>query len=185
MEVDPLIRIGVAHYQFEAIHPFRDGNGRMGRLIIPLFLCQEELLQTPVLYVSHFFEEHKVEYQKKLHGVDTDQNWIAWLNFFLTAVETQARTTTEMARSIQNLYEEMKKNIIPGIKSHHAIELLDLIFSRPVTGAEKVRQVINAKSKVTTYTLLNKFVEKGVLQEIKIGRKKIYYFKKLMTILRR
>jgi Fic family protein len=78
-ESDPLIRIGVAHYQFEAIHPFLDGNGRIGRLIVPLFLCQVEMLQAPVLYISHHLEQHKREYQTLLHRVDTNQEWIPWL----------------------------------------------------------------------------------------------------------
>lgn len=184
-EPDPLIRIGVAHYQFEAIHPFRDGNGRIGRLIIPLFLCQEEILQTPVLYVSHYLEQHKVEYQRLLHRVDTHQEWTEWLRYFLKATETQAKITTRMAKDIQELYERLKADVIPKISSKHTITVLDLIFSRPVLTAAHVREAIQARSKGTTYNLLEKFVEAGVLHEIAYNRKEKYYsFTALRGIIR-
>ena len=96
-ESDPLVRVGVAHYQFEAIHPFKDGNGRIGRLVIPLFLCQEGILNNPVLYISDYFEENKKEYLHLLHKVDTDQAWEEWLNFFLEAIEKQAKITASKA----------------------------------------------------------------------------------------
>lgn len=184
-EADVLVRIGVAHYQFEAIHPFMDGNGRIGRLVIPLFLCQEEVLQTPVLFISHHLEEHKVEYQRLLHAVDTDQEWIPWLKFFLTAVEVQAKRTTIMAKEIQALYERLKKDVVGKIRSQHAIAVLDAIFKNPIVTAANVREVIDASSKGTTYNLMSKFVEAGVLREYPgPGRENIYVFSELIRILR-
>ena len=183
-ETDTLIRIGVAHYQFEAIHPFMDGNGRIGRLIIPLFLCQEGVLQTPVLFISHYFEEHKVEYQRLLHGVDTNQSWVPWLKFFLTAVESHAKKTTIMAKEIHGLYERLKGGVVGKIRSQHAMSILDVIFKQPVVSASNVREVIKAKSKGTTYNLINKFVNAGVLTEHKIGRESVYVFNELLDILK-
>ncbi len=185
-ETDVLIRIGVAHYQFEAIHPFSDGNGRIGRLIIPLFLCQEEVLGTPVLYISHYFEEYKVEYQRLLHRVDTDQDWIPWLKFFLTAVEVQAKKTTQMAKDIDNLYKEMKQEVVTKIKSQHTITFLDEIFRRPYITANTIRGVLKAKTKGTTYNLIKKFVDLGILKEYKgSGRiESVYVFSELLRILR-
>ncbi|MCX6762981.1 MAG: Fic family protein [Candidatus Moranbacteria bacterium] len=184
IENDILVRIGIAHYQFEAIHPFLDGNGRIGRLIIPLFLCQVGMLPAPVLFISHHLEEHKVEYQRLLHKVDTDQDWTLWLKFFLTAVEVQARTTIKMAKEIQELYERSKNKIIENIRSRHSITVLDVIFARPIITANNIREELKAKSKGTTYNLLEKFVKEGILKEYRIGRESIYLFSDLLKILR-
>lgn len=184
-EPDPLIRIGVAHYQFEAIHPFMDGNGRIGRLIIPLFLCQEGILNPPVLYVSHYLEQYKVEYQRLLHEVDTKQDWTPWLKFFLKAVEGQAKITTLMAKDIQDLYEQLKIEVVGKIRSQHAIAMLDLIFRKPILTAANVREIISARSKGTTYNLLDKFIQAGVLKEYGgMGKEKIYGFTALRKIIR-
>lgn len=185
IEFDTLIRIGVAHYQFEAIHPFLDGNGRIGRLIIPLFLCHAGALQAPVLYISHYLEQHKVEYQRLLHKVDTDQEWIPWLKFFLVAIESQANQTTQMAKDIQNLYEKLKKELSENIRSQHTIAILDAIFTQPYFVAKSIQGAISAKSRGTTYNILQKFVRQGVLKEIKNfeGRESLYVFSDLMRIL--
>ncbi|KND46985.1 MAG: hypothetical protein AB199_00955 [Parcubacteria bacterium C7867-004] len=185
MEPDALIRIGVAHYQFEAIHPFMDGNGRIGRLIIPLFLRQTGMLQTPVLYISHYLEQYKVEYQRLLHRIDTDQEWTEWLKFFLRAVEEQAKITTTMAKNIQDLYERLKVTVVGEIRSQHSIAMLDLIFSRPILTASHVRDAISARSKGTAYNLLEKFVAAGVLTELKTsGKEKFYGFSELRKLIR-
>lgn len=188
-EPDPLIRIGVAHYQFEAIHPFMDGNGRIGRLIIPLFLFQEGILNTPVLYISHYLEQYKVEYQRLLHEVDIRQDWTPWLKFFLKAVEGQAKITTSMAKSIQDLYEQLKVEVVGEIRSQHAIATLDLIFRKPILTAANVKEIISARSKGTTYNLLDKFVKAGVLKEydgigIGKGKERVYGFTALLKIIR-
>lgn len=184
-EPDPLIRIGVAHYQFEAIHPFLDGNGRIGRLIIPLFLCQVGILQTPVLYISHYLEKYKVEYQRLLHNVDLRQDWNPWLKFFLKAVEEQAHMTTGMAKAIQALYEKLKMETVRDIRSRHAITVLDLIFKRPVITAAHVQSAIRASSKVTAYNLIDKFVKAGVLKHyLTISREKYFVFSDLRKIIR-
>ncbi|MEK7177022.1 MAG: Fic/DOC family N-terminal domain-containing protein [Patescibacteria group bacterium] len=184
-EQDALIRIGVAHYQFEAIHPFMDGNGRIGRLIIPLFLCQEGILQTPVLYVSHFFEKYKVEYQRLLHDVDLSQEWTPWLKFFLKAVEAQAKITTAMAKEIQTLYEQLKNDTVIKIRSQHAITVLDLMFRKPILTASHVRDAVSARSKGTAYNLLDKFVQAGVLKEVfVIGKERFYGFTELRKIIK-
>lgn len=186
VENDPLIRIGVAHYQFEAIHPFMDGNGRIGRLIIPLFLYQEGLLQTPVLYISHHLEKHKVQYQDLLHKVDTDQDWTNWLRFFLIAVRAQAKITTDMANEILNLYKLLKDRVAEKIRSRYTLAILDEIFRQPIITANSIRAVIKAKSKVTTYNLIKRFISEGILQEIKSSKgETVYIFSDLMKIIRR
>jgi len=185
LEEDVLIRIGIAHYQFEAIHPFLDGNGRIGRLIVPLFLCQEGTLKEPVLYISHYLEAHKVEYQRLLHKVDTDKDWIAWLSFFLTAIEVHARETAKLAEEIQNLYERLKNEVVIEIRSKYSMAVLDIIFSHPIVSARTIIRAIDAKSKGTTYSLIEKFVEAGVLREMSMpGREKLYIFPELLKLIR-
>ncbi len=186
IEKDLLVRIGVAHYQFEAIHPFLDGNGRIGRLIIPLFLCQEKMLQAPVLYISHFLEKNKIQYQSLLHNIDTDEEWIPWLKFFLIAVKEQAKMTASMAIEILNLYEELKGKTTENIRSQHSITVLDVIFKSPILSAMEIKVAIKAKSKATTYNLIKKFVGQGILSEVYMqGKEKIYICDSLMKIIRR
>src|SRR5205085_7405751 len=102
-EQDELVQIGIAHYQFEAIHPFRDGNGRIGRLLIPLMLYKQKRLSYPVIYISEFLERYKDEYHRLLHGVDEKQDWNAWLEFFLGGLTMQAHNTTITALKILQL----------------------------------------------------------------------------------
>jgi len=109
IEKDSLVQIGVAHYQMEAIHPFRDGNGRVGRLLIPLFLYQREMLSWPLLYISEYFEKNRADYYHYLRGVTQRGDWIGWLKFFLLALITQSlKTQTSIAR-IMDLNERLKK----------------------------------------------------------------------------
>ncbi len=182
-ETDVLVRIGVAHYQFEAIHPFKDGNGRMGRLIIPLFLCQEGTLDAPVLYISDFFEENKDEYLHLLHKVDTDQAWEEWLNFFLTAVESQAKLTTSKVRKVMELYDRLKRDVIPGVRSRYGVPVLDLLFEQPVISASNIKTAIKATSNNTPYYLIEKFKVAGILKDaFTAGREKVYVFRELFNI---
>jgi Fic family protein len=186
IEPDPLIRVGVAHYQFEAIHPFKDGNGRIGRLVIPLFLCQEEILTSPVLYISDYFEENKKEYLHLLHKVDTSQAWEEWLSFFLRAVEKQAKITAQKAREVISLYESFKKDKIPLLKSRHAITVLDLLFEQPVVSASNIKLALKVSSNNTAYYMLEKFRKAEILREITSGRReKLYVFEELFRIINR
>src|SRR5205085_4315138 len=130
-EQDELVQIGIAHYQFEAIHPFRDGNGRIGRLLIPLMLYKQKRLSYPVIYISEFLERYKDEYHRLLHGVDEKQDWNAWLEFFLGGLTMQAHNTTITALKILQLYDDLK-NRVATIGSRYGINLLDLIFKQPI-----------------------------------------------------
>lgn len=183
-EDDLLIRIAVAHYQFEAIHPFMDGNGRIGRLLIPLFLYHEGVLPHPILYISGYFEEHKKEYQLLLREVDQNENWEEWIRFFLVSVASQANKTRETAKEIQNLYETLKKDVAQ-LKSVFGINLLDEIFISPVISFSKIKDKLGCKSNQTVYNTINKFIKKKILSPFgKSERNKLFVFSALVEILK-
>lgn len=184
LEKDVLIQIGVAHYQFEAIHPFMDGNGRIGRLLIPLFLYQRKRLSHPLLYISEYFEENRRDYYDLLNGVSEKGDWEHWLRFFLYAVATQSTKTQVTVLKIHNLYTKLKGEL-SGINAVYAVNLLDIIFATPIISFVSIKKRIKAKSYQTIYNLLDKFVKADILKEMP-GRKRnrIFVFKQLVDILK-
>lgn len=137
----PLIRIGLAHSQFETIHPFLDGNGRIGRLLITFFLCEKGILQKPVLYLSHFFKENRQEYYEHLQRVRDKGEWENWLKFFLRGVGAVAAQATQTARNIVALRETHRALVLDkfGSSGANAIRLLEQLYRRPtitVNGAK-------------------------------------------------
>lgn len=131
-EKDRLVQLAIIKAQFELIHPFLDGNGRLGRMLVPLFLFEKELLSSPMFYLSGYFETHREVYYAKLQAISQKKDWNGWIQFFLTAVLEQARINTDKTRSILDLYERMKRDI-PGItRSQYAIQAIDALFDRPV-----------------------------------------------------
>ena len=181
-EQDPLVQIAVAHYQFEAIHPFLDGNGRIGRLVIPLFLCDRGLLPNPILYISEYFETHRDAYIDALRAVEEEKDWNGWIRFFLKGLHIQAARTRESVSKIMALYETLRGRINEyGLV--YGIPMLDAIFIRPVVHYKYLKHVLGA-SPQTIYNLLDKFVEEQILFQL-AGRKRnrIYIFKELLELL--
>ncbi|AJE02090.1 Fic family protein [Geobacter pickeringii] len=131
-DVDILVQTAVAHAQFELIHPFKDGNGRIGRLLIPLFLYQKRALGSPMFYLSEYLEAHRDQYYGRLQAISRGDDWTGWVAFFLEAVTDQARANTDRVRAILALYEEMKQQITVLTRSQHAITVLDTLFDRPI-----------------------------------------------------
>ena len=130
---DPLVQLAVVHAQFELIHPFLDGNGRMGRLVIPLFLAEKGLLSTPMFYLSEWFESHRDEYYKRLQSLSGDElSWNGWIDYFLNAVEGQATKNVATAQKILALYENLKGRILELTRSQWGVPILDAMFKRPV-----------------------------------------------------
>jgi Fic family protein len=183
-EKDPLVQIGIAHYQLEAIHPFRDGNGRVGRLLIPLFLYQREMLSSPLLYISEYFEKNRRDYYDCLRAVTERGDWEGWLKFFLLALITQSLKTQTSILKIMSLNERLKKEIVES-NSVYAANLLDFIFSSPVVTFAKIKDKLKTKNPQTIYNLLEKFTQMGILKE-EPGRKRnrIFVFQELLDILR-
>lgn len=182
-EKDPLVQVAVAHYQFEAIHPFLDGNGRIGRLIIPLFLCDRNLLEYPILYISEFFDTHRDEYIDSLRAVDEKQDWLQWIRFFLTGLQVQALTTQTSMWKVANLYLELRQKVA-SMSSAYGAQLLDLIFVRPVVTYSYLKDTLDA-SPQTIYNLLNRFVAEGILVTVSDRRRnRPFLFRDLLEILR-
>ena len=129
---DRLVQLAVAHAEFEALHSFYDGNGRLGRLILPLFLYRRELLSSPAFYMSEYLEAHREEYYERLLAVSRENDWTGWCGFFLQALEKQARENTRKAKAILDLYENRKGWIIEKTRSQYAVPSLDFIFRKPI-----------------------------------------------------
>lgn len=181
-EPDDLIQIGLAHYQFEAIHPFLDGNGRIGRLLIPLFLYQRKLLNYPLLYISEHFEANRRDYYELLNSVSEKDNWENWIRFFLNSIKAQSLKTQKTILDVLELHKQLKSEIAV-IKSVYSHDFLDVIFANPVVSFPSLKKRLKASNQ-TIYSLLSNFVKAGILQEI-AGKKRgrLYIFKQLIDIL--
>ncbi|MFH1425809.1 MAG: Fic/DOC family N-terminal domain-containing protein [Candidatus Kerfeldbacteria bacterium] len=183
-EKDPLVQIAIAHYQFEAIHPFLDGNGRVGRLIVSLFLYERQLLSHPFLYLSEFFEEHREDYYELLRLVSEKEKWEDWIQFFLTALATQAEEAEKTGKAILDLHAKYKEKII-DINSVYAINLLDAIFIHPIFRTASIRKEAKVKNTQTFFNLVAKFLEAGIIKDMTPNkrRNKVYAFDELMKLL--
>jgi Fic family protein len=128
----PLLRTALAHLEFEALHPFEDGNGRVGRILVTLMLWKSGLISAPHFYISRYFEEHKEDYIHLMRETSRTRTWEPWCAFFLTAVEQQAQHNLQVAESIRSLYEEMKSRFASTLSSKWAVRALDYIFANPI-----------------------------------------------------
>ena len=184
-EIDPLIQIGIAHYQFETIHPFLDGNGRIGRLLIPLFLYEKKMLDFPVLYISEFFEENRLQYYNLLNNVRKTNELEDWLDFFLTAVKIQSNKACEKILTIFELYNKLKIKVVE-LNSPYSIPFLDILFANPIISFKFLKQKLNTKSNQTIFNLIDKFIDEKILTETsKQKRNKQYAFSALLKLLKK
>jgi len=160
-----LVHCALAHAQFETIHPFLDGNGRIGRLLITFLLCQRGVLHRPLLYLSHYLKAHRSEYYDRLMAVRTDGNWEGWVEFFLRGVHEVSVEATQTARAILAMREEHRRLVIDklGGKSH-AIALLDHLFERPLTSIKLAKARVGCAYDTAT-KLLAQLVDLGILRE--------------------
>lgn len=181
-DIDPLIKMAIAHYQFEAIHPFTDGNGRTGRVLNILFLIEQELLSLPILYLSRYIVQHKQDYYRLLLDVTGNRNWQDWIIFILKAVETSAGWTTRKIEAVRELMvqtTEYVRNRLPKIYSH---ELIQVIFEQPYCRIQNLVQRDIAKRQ-TASDYLKQLADIGVLHEIQAGKEKLFVHPKLVRLL--
>ena len=171
----PLMHCGVAHAQFETIHPFLDGNGRVGRLLIAFLLCQRQILSQPLLYLSHFLKAHRNTYYDKLTEVRVSGNWEGWLKFFLTGVSTVSEEAASTARSILNLQEEHRRLIRRKVSSAtNAMVLLDFMFRAPVFTIRMAERDLGC-AYVTARNLVEDFEKIGLVREVTGGQRNRRY----------
>ena len=165
---DQLVQLAILHAEFEALHPFLDGNGRLGRLLVPLFLWKRGHIREPTFYVSAYFEAHRDEYYEGLLAVSRDDDWTGWCRFFLQAVQAQAEDNLTKAQGILDLYERMKQRVSDLTRSRYAIHALDWMFERPMfRSADFVAEAASADR--TARRILDVLCENGILHVVLPG----------------
>lgn len=182
-DLDPLIILAVAHYQFEAIHPFTDGNGRTGRVLNSLLLIEKELLHLPILYLSRYIIEHKADYYRLLLEVTANQNWQDWVIYILKGIENTAKWTLNKIEAIKALAVETRRYIQQSLPHLYSLELIELLFEQPYTRIANLEQAGIAKRQ-TASKYLKELCDVGVLSEQIVGRDKLFIHPKLMSLLR-
>jgi len=183
MQIDPLIKLAVIHYQFESIHPFYDGNGRTGRIINMLYLVLKNLIESPILYLSKYIINNKLEYYNLLQEVRTEENWEDWIIYVLKGVEETSRETLEMARRINHEVQLMTNEIKEKLPKLYSKELIDLLFFEFYTKTRFIQEGLSVTRK-TAASYLNTLEKEGILVSEKIGKERIYQNKRLFDIVR-
>jgi len=182
-EMPVLVWLAMAHYQFEAIHPFLDGNGRIGRLLITLLLCVKGLLDKPLLYLSAYFERHREEYYERLLKVSLKGQWPEWILFFLRGVTEQSIDAFERSRQLMDLQQEYHKTVNVAKRSALQIRLVDLLIERPVITTVFVSKHLNVTYK-TAKNNIDRLVKVGILREVSgAKRHRIYIAEKVLEII--
>lgn len=166
-DVPLLVKIGLAHAQFETIHPFLDGNGRVGRLLITFLLCERKTLQKPVLYLSHYFKRHRQEYYDRLQAIRDEGDWEGWLTFFLQGVTEVSLEAAETAKKILGLREEHRRQINDrlGRMAGNGHRVLERLYEKPIVSVDDVRGITGTTFQAANMTV-QRLVELGVLQEM-------------------
>lgn len=187
LDIPHLIRAALIHAQFETIHPFLDGNGRMGRMLVSLYLLEKKLLQHPILYISHFFENHRQSYYMALDQSRKNiDGMIKWVSFFLDAVTATANNGIAVTRSIITHHKELSDSTIPamGKRAPQGTALLNLLFQSPVINAREIQNSLEYSAQATQ-KLLNDFTDNGILREITGNRRnRIYVFEQYLKLIK-
>lgn len=182
-----LLKIAIAHYQFETIHPFLDGNGRIGRIMITLYLVEKKIIQKPVLYLSDFFEKNKSYYYDNLTRVRTHSDLIRWVKFFLSGVIDTCEKSSQTLKDIIELKKECEEKRIYqlGKKVKTAKVLLDYLYQQPIVDAEEVAKVTGL-SLVSSYKLIDDFISLSLLKELTgAKRNRLFVFEEYFSIFKR
>ncbi|MDR0571266.1 MAG: Fic family protein [Rickettsiales bacterium] len=185
-EQETLIACAIMHAQFEMIHPFLDGNGRMGRMLIPLFLHQKDCIDKPVFYMSEYFEKNRQEYYAKLNAISGKGEWDSWIEFFLKGIVDQSSINIEKSKKIIDLYNEMKESFINITHSSFVINVLDNFFKKPIILANELAHNSGIVSAATSSRIFKKLLNNGIIsifKETKGNRANIYSFDRLIKII--
>lgn len=168
-EEDPLVQLAIIHAQLEAIHPFFDGNGRIGRILIPLFLHKKHIVKTQNLYVSRYLEKNKKEYYHRLDRIIKYNEWENWIILFLNALNTQATEDLTTLREASHLYTRVLQALNQSSRFQHASKFADLLFKEPIIGSVDGASKRSGINRTSLHKYLNRAAELGILKKIKGG----------------
>lgn len=169
--LDPLVQLAVIHAQFEILHPFSDGNGRLGRMLVPLFLYEKKVLSKPMFYLSEYMEAHRDVYVGTLRNLGKKPDaWEEWIAFFLEAMDSQAKANAAKAEQILALYRELKDRVLDLTRSQYAVPLLDFIFQQPIFQTTHLSGRPSLPSYTMTCNMLLRLRRAGILTTVREGR---------------
>lgn len=183
-EEDALVQVALLHAQFEIIHPFLDGNGRVGRILIPLFLYEKGILSQPMFYISAYIERNRDEYIDRLKAITADGDWSGWIHFFLDAIIDQANDNMSKAKQILDLYNEMKEQITDTTGSKYDIQILDELFNQPIFSSSNFKERTDIP-RSSANRIINELQEEGVITVVREARGRkpaLYMFPELINI---
>lgn len=172
--IPAIVKIAIIHYQFEAIHPFEDGNGRVGRILIPIYLSKENILPSPLLYLSPFFEDNKDEYINLMYNVSHKGEWMPWISFFLKAIRTQAYDTINKIKEIEKLREEYKTQLNSEKASGSLLTICETLFERPIITIPRVQKILSMTHRGASLNI-EQLVKYGILEELSTNTRPRYY----------
>lgn len=183
-EKDPLVQLAVVKAQFELIHPFLDGNGRIGRILIPIFLYHKELLSSPMFYLSAYLERNRPIYYERLNAISREGDWNGWIHFFLSAVIEQAVQNSQKAKAILDLYDRMKQTVPSITRSQYAIHVIDTMFDQPVFNTSDFIK-LSGIPRDSAFRILNALRDKEIIVALREGkgrRAAVLFFPELLRI---
>ena len=182
--IDPLIKCAIAHYQFEAIHPFEDGNGRTGRILMVLSLIQDEIITLPILYISGFINKNRSEYYRLLRGVTVNGDWTSFILFMLKGFHEQAKETKDTLFKIMKLFFEFKNELKQNHKKIYSADLVEVIFSYPIITPVKMAKELGLHYTTASRHLLQ-LVKNGFLKEQMYGKYHLFINERLIKIMKK
>jgi Fic family protein len=183
VSIDPLIRCALAHYQFEAIHPFSDGNGRTGRILMVLQLIEYKLLNFPILFVSGFLNRNRPDYYRLLRGVTTQGDWMSFVSFMLDAFYQQAKETKQTLFNVMTLHEELRVKMRAKHKAIYSADLVDHLFSQPITTPARLGEALDIHY-TTASKYLHELASTGILKSKKVGKYHLFSHSSLIKLLK-
>jgi Fic family protein len=181
-KIDPLIKMALMHYQFEAIHPFADGNGRTGRILLLLYLKLSGLLDTPAIYLSEYIIKHKADYYKRLRGVTENNEWEAYILYMLDMIEETSMIGLKRLNKIASTIDQVANEIKIKLPKIYSKDLVEILFRLPYTKRQHLIDE-NIGNPKTVGNYLQTLEEHGFLRSVKVGKEKLYLNEKLMKIL--
>lgn len=167
---DPIIQTAVAHAQFEILHPFKDGNGRIGRMLVPLLLYQRRTLSRPMFYLSEYLEARRNSYYDHLLSITETNNWQGWLNFFLEAIISQAESNLSKVKAVRDLYEEMRKGFVDATHSQYSSAAVDVFFMRPIVTGPDFFRLAAFNNRITANGMLKQLEAAQLIKRVREGR---------------